>query len=275
MAMDAELAREILLVAQEAAGAARAPALEWFRSPSVSVVDKGGEGRKFDPVTAADRNAEDAIREVIARRRPEDGVIGEEFGEAAGRSGITWVIDPIDGTRSFISGLPLWTVLIGVHDGDRAAVGVIDQPYLDERYWGITAVGLREAGAERRGVCTPLRTRSCGTVGEAALGTTSRDAFAREVDYEVYRQFELSCRLVRKGCDAYLYAMLADGRMDLIMETGLESYDIMALIPVVEGAGGKLTNWKGGNPCWGGSSLAAGDPALHAQVLGALPAWSG
>ena len=275
MAMDAELAREILSVAREAAGAARAPALEWFRAPVVPVDNKGGEGRKFDPVTAADRNTEEAIREVIAQRRPEDGVIGEEFGEAPGRSGITWVIDPIDGTRSYISGLPLWTVLIGVHDGERAAVGVIDQPYLDERYWGITAAELREAGAERRGVCTPLRTRSCGTVGGAAIGTTSRDAFAREIDYETYRQFELSCRLVRKGCDAYLYAMLADGRMDLIMETGLQPYDIMALIPVVEGAGGRLTNWKGGNPCWGGSSLAAGDPTLHAQVLEALPAWTG
>ena len=270
MAMDAELAREILLVADEAAEAARGPALEWFRAPEVSVTDKGGP-RRFDPVTIADRNAEEAIREVIARRRPEDAVIGEEFGEVSGTSGIVWVIDPIDGTRSFLSGLPLWTVLIGVHDGENAVVGVVDQPYLEERYWGITVEGLREAGAVRRGARSPLKTRSCGSVGEAAVGTTSRDSFEREADYLAYREIALACRYTRLGCDAYMYAMLADGRMDLVIEADLQAYDIMALIPVVEGAGGRLTDWSGGDPCWGGQSFAAGDLGLHAQVLKNLP----
>ena len=267
MAMGVELAREILSIAGEAADAARGPTLEWFRSSSVAVDNKGGERGRFDPVTTADRNAEEAIRAVIRKRRPEDGVIGEEFGEAPGTSGITWVIDPIDGTRSFLSGLPLWTVLIGVHDGERASVGVIDQPYLDERYWGITVDGLWEAGTVRRGVCSPLKTRACKSVDDAAVGTTSRDAFASEADYEAYRKIEVSCRYVRKGCDAYLYAMLADGRMDLIVESGLQPYDIMALIPVVQGAGGRLTGWSGGNPRSGGRSLAAGDAQLHGQAV--------
>lgn len=270
MGMDAALARELLAVAGEAADAARQPTLEWFRVSSIEVDDKGGKRAGFDPVTVADRNAEEAIREVIARRRPEDGVIGEEFGETTGSTGITWVVDPIDGTRSYISGLPLWTVLIGVREGARAAVGIIDQPYLEERYWGITVDGVREAGAVRRGTSTMLRTRSCGSVEHAALGTTSRDAFETEADYQAFRKIEVRCRYTRKGCDAYMYAMLADGRMDLVIESGLKSYDIMALIPVVEGAGGKLTHWSGSNPCDGGSSLAAGDPELHARVVDAL-----
>ncbi len=268
--MDSALAHEILQVAEAAADAARGPTLEWFRAPSVAVEHKGGGSARFDPVTLADRNAEEAIREVIARRRPSDGVIGEEFGETDGTSGITWVVDPIDGTRSFISGLPLWTVLIGVHDGTRPAVGVVDQPYLDERYWGIVADGMRRAGAVRRGVRTELRTRGCGSVADAALGTTSRDAFGSEADYRAYRRFETACRYSRKGGDAYMYAMLADGRMDLILETGLQAYDVMALIPVVEGAGGRFTDWSGGDACWGGRALAAGDGSLHAHVLEAL-----
>ena len=270
MGMDAALAREILAVADEAADAARRPTLEWFRASSIQVDDKGGNRAQFDPVTCADRNAEDAIREVIARRRPEDGVIGEEFGVSTGSTGITWVVDPIDGTRSYISGLPLWTVLIGVRDGEHAAVGVIDQPYLEERYWGITVDGMREAGTVRRGAGASLRTRSCGSVANAAVGTTSRDAFEAEADYEAYRRIETRCRYTRKGCDAYMYAMLADGRMDLVIESGLKAYDITALIPVVDGAGGKLTDWSGGNPSQGGSSLAAGDPELHARVVAAL-----
>ena len=266
MGMDAELARELLAVAGEAADAARRPTLAWFRRDSLAAEDKTGPRGEFDPVTIADRESEEAIREVLARRRPEDGVVGEEYGTEAGRSGLTWVIDPIDGTRSFIAGLPLWTVLIGLHDGVRPALGVIDQPWLEERYWGVTVAGWRAAGAVRRGDPSPLRTRPCASVAAAAVATTSRDCFASEADYAAYRRIETACRFTRKGCDAYMYAMLADGRIDLIIESGLQAYDIMALIPVVEGAGGRLTGWAGEDSCWGGSSLAAGDPALQLLV---------
>jgi len=270
MDIDTADSRAILAVAEEAANAARRPALEWFRKSSVRVGNKNDPGSPFDPVTAADRNSEEAIRDVLARRRPNDAVIGEEFGTTAGNSGLTWVVDPIDGTRSFLAGLPLWTILIGVHDGTRSIVGVIDQPYLEERYWGITTDGLIAAGCIRQGERFNLQTRRCARLADAVIGTTAPEAFATEADWQTCRRLARQCRFARYGCDAYMYAMLADGRVDLILETGLQAYDSMALAPVVNGAGGRLTDWSDGDPCWGGSSLAAGDTTLHATVLGRL-----
>ena len=262
-------AQDFLAVAHEAAEAARTATLPYFRAPALAVDDKGGAG--FDPVTEADRAGERAIRGVLSRRCPADGIVGEEYAPREGRSGRTWVVDPIDGTRSFVAGFPLWTVLIALHDGVRPVVGLIDQPYLDERYWGVTATDGHEAGYARRGETGDLRTRRCGALRDAVIATTGRDAFAAPADYEAYRGLEVRCRFSRQGGDAYQYAMMAEGRVDLVVESGLDNYDAMALVPVVVGAGGVVTDWTGADRAGdGGRVLAAGDAALHAKAMDAL-----
>lgn len=262
-------ARELLEVAMEAATAAREATLAHFLSKDVAIDSKLAEG--FDPVTAADHEAEVAIREVLQRRRPDDSIVGEELPPVAGQSGLTWIVDPIDGTRSFIIGVPLWTTLIGVHDGTRPIVGVVAQPYLEEMYWGIVGAEYREAGFTRRSESGTLRTRECTRFSDASIATTHRDAFADDADYCAFREIETKCRQSRHGGDAYHYAMLADGRIDLVIESGLQSYDVAALIPVIEGAGGKVTDWDGNDCSGGGRVLATGNATMHEMATSLLP----
>lgn len=260
-------AEELLAVAHQLADAARAPALAQYRNPELAVDNKQESG--FDPVTVADRGSELAIRERLAALRPMDGIIGEEFVESPGSSGVTWVIDPIDGTRSFIIGMPVWTVIIGAHDGSRPIVGIIDQPYLDERYWGVSSAEGNRAGLAGR-FERPIHTRRCGAISEARISTTHVGAFATPEDYTAYRTVERECRLTRAGGDAYQYALLANGGLDLVIESGLQCYDILGVIPVIEGAGGIVTDWEGGDCAWGGRVLAAGDRDLHRLVRSRL-----
>ena len=228
-------------------------------------VDNKKSGSDYDPVTEADRDAERAMRRAIRRRYPTHGVLGEEFGHEPGE-GLTWVLDPIDGTRGFVMGLLHWGTLVALFDGQRPVVGAIRQPVLDETFAGDGASALYLCGSERR----ELATRPCASLGEALAGTTTPDMFHTPAKQAAFARIRDRVRGMRYGTDCYLYAMLALGQADLVIETSLKPYDVQALIPVVEGAGGVITDWIGGNPAMGGDVLATGDPRLHEQALAAL-----
>lgn len=216
----------------------------------------------FDPVTVADRAAEEAIREHITRHFPDHGIFGEEYGDHSGNADYVWVIDPIDGTRSFIAGLPVWGTLVGLKHQGRPIFGMMAQPFIGERFIGD---GTRSVYDGPGGAAT-LKTRPCASLADATLLTTSPKIFA-DGDVEGYLRVEREARLTRYGCDCYAYAMVAAGHVDVVVESGLKAFDIMPLIPVVEGAGGVVTNWQGGSAVDGGQVVASGDPRLHEAVL--------
>lgn len=256
---------ELSTFALHLADAAAKVTLPHFRSGLV--VDHKAGGRHFyDPVTAADRDAEQAIRGLIKSRYPTHGILGEEHGKEAGGSPLTWVIDPIDGTRSFITGVPLWGTLIALNDGMKPVVGVMDQPYIGERFVG------RPGGSEVRGPRgnMPLKTSGCMTLAHAKLGCTDPAVFSTDGEREVFRELTRSVLLRRFGGDCYFYCLLAAGHIDIVVEAGLEPYDIQALIPIIENAGGMATDWKGGDPQWGGQVLCAATPQLHEAALDIL-----
>ncbi len=261
--LDAAQRAALLGLIGDLADLARAETLQWFRRADLVAADKG-DG-VFDPVTQADRAAEQALRAHLARHRPEDGILGEEFGTEPGASGLTWIIDPIDGTRSFISGSPCWGVLIALADARGPFLGVIDQPYIGERFIG----GLGVAQVIGPQGAAMLKTRSTTDLSQATLFTTfpeigsdaERAAFVRVAD---------QVRLTRYGLDCYAYALLAAGHIDLVIEAGLNPYDIAAPIAVIEAAGGIVTDWQGGRPGQSGQMIAAANPVLHAQALALL-----
>ena len=248
---------EILSVAEAAAEAAGRAILPYFRA-GVEIRDKSGAGEEFDPVTAADVAAEEAIREVIEAARPADAIVGEEFPEKAGESGLTWVLDPIDGTRAFMMGLPLWGTLIALSDASGPIVGIIDQPYLRERFVG-SPLGAWQGE-------TALGTRACADLSEARLSTTGISWFS-EAEQEAFRAVEAEAQLTRFGYDCYAYALVAHGFIDLVIEAGMQPYDIHALVPVVQAAGGVITDWRGGPAHESSQIIAAGDKRLHARAL--------
>lgn len=234
--------------------------LPFFRSDCAA--ENKAEPGGFDPVTEADRAAEAAIRRLIAARWPDHGVLGEEYGEDRPDAEHVWVLDPIDGTRAFIAGLPLWTTLIALRTGGRPTVGVIAQPYLDEVFVG----GPSGARLIRAGTGTPLAVRPCERLTDAVIATTDPDIFTG-AELGAWTQVRATARLARLGCDAYAYAMLAAGRIDLVAETGLKPWDWSALVPVIEAAGGAMVNWRGAAPDDGGQILAVGDARLIDQAL--------
>jgi myo-inositol-1(or 4)-monophosphatase len=252
-----DLADFALGLAQRA-GAAILPHLR----AAIVVDDKGG-ARGYDPVTEADREAERVIRGGILARFPEHGIEGEEHGRVAGRSRYTWVIDPIDGTRSFILGQLHWATLIAVHDGTRPIVGVTHQPYVGESFIAVDGRSEWRRGDERRA----LQVRRCDALADAVVATTDPRHFASERQQRAYAAATAAARLVRFGGDCYCYTQLAMGLVDVVVETGLKPYDVQALIPLIENAGGVITDWSGA-PCdRGGDVLACGDRALHARIL--------
>ena len=238
------------------AAAAAEVSLKHFRQP-IDVDNKLGDDG-FDPVTLADRGAEAAIRKLIESHYPDHRIVGEEYGVKDTNSPFEWVLDPIDGTRAFISGLPTWGTLIGLKYEGQPLIGVIDQPYIGERYIGWTT------GAELNG--KPIKTRSCNSLANATISTTDPDLFDK-AHRKIFDNVLNQSQLVRYGLDCYAYAILASGFMDVVLETGLQPYDMMALIPVVRGAGGYAACWSGGNPEESGKLLAVGDPALAEQIL--------
>jgi myo-inositol-1(or 4)-monophosphatase len=244
-----------------AAGAATLP---HFRVP-IAVEDKGAGG--YDPVTAADRDAEALIRAAIAKAFPDHGIRGEEHGLERGSSRYTWVIDPVDGTRSFITGQLHWGMLVALHDGERVVCGVMHQPYVGETFLA-TAGGparFRHAGGERT-----LATRRCGAIGDAILATTTPDMFGNARTQAGFERVRARVRLTRYGGDCYAYCLLAMGLIDVVVESSLKAWDIQALVPIVEGAGGTVTAWDGGSPDEGGDIVACGDPSLAPHVRALL-----
>jgi myo-inositol-1(or 4)-monophosphatase len=228
-----------------------------------AVENKAGVG--FDPVTVADRDAEAAMRRLIAAHYPGHGVVGEEYGADRPDAETVWVLDPIDGTRAFIAGLPVWGILIGLLREGRPVLGMMAQPVTGERFAGD---GSR-AWYTGPGGPTTLSTRQCPDIGEALLFTTSPKIFEGD-DLAAYGRAEDAVRLARYGIDCYGYAMVAAGNADCVVEAGLKPYDIVALIPVIEGAGGRVTSWDGGSAAGGGRVVASGDRRLHDQLLARL-----
>ncbi len=251
--------QEYLSFAKQAARSAGAAILPHFRS-SLQVTNKLAD-RGFDPVTVADQAAERVIREVIESTYPEHGIFGEEYGLKPG-NGLTWVIDPIDGTRAFMTGMLHWGVLLALFDGQQPVVGVMYQPYTDELFCG----DGDSAWLERSQQSTQLHTSACQRVAEASLSTTGI-SWLSAAEQKQFAQLSRPAKLTKLGGDCYLFGMLAMGHLDLGVEAGLKAYDIQALMPIVRGAGGVITAWDGGNPSLGGSVVAAATPALHEQAL--------
>jgi myo-inositol-1(or 4)-monophosphatase len=244
--------------------------LPHFRA-ALDVADKGG-ATGYDPVTVADRAAETVISDAIGRAYPDHGIRGEEHGWQKGASKYTWVIDPIDGTRSFILGQMHWATLIALHDGNGVVAGVAHQPYVGETFTA-AAGGNAEwrRGSERR----TLRTRRCPTLGDAAVACTDPRMFRTAEERAAFDRVADRARLTRWGGDCYAYCLLAMGLIDIVIEASLHAYDVQALMPIVEAAGGTITTWDGGRCDEGGSVVACGDRALHPRVLELLALRSG
>lgn len=258
---------DLIRVAHLLADAARVATLKHFRL-DIEAENKGLSGMAsgaFDPVTAADRESEAAMRTILAAQRPDDAILGEEYGTTTGTSGLTWVLDPIDGTRGYISGTPTWGVLISVADASGPLYGIIEQPYIRERFEG--GFGLAEVnGPSGR---SALKTRKGRSLKDAVLLSTFPEV-GTAAEYQGFRSVASQVRLVRYGMDCYGYALLAAGQVDLVIEAGLQPYDVQAPIAVIEAAGGIVTDWQGGNADQGGRVLAAANPAIHAEALSLL-----
>ena len=254
--------------AVELARAAGAAILPLFRNEN-GLEDKGAaKGQAFDPVTAADRGAESAIRQAISARFPGHGVVGEEYGEDRPDAEFVWVLDPIDGTRGFIAGVPLWTTLIALRHRGEPVVGLISQPYLDEVFVG-TALGSRLI---HRDGTRQLRVQSCRGLSHAILGSTDPLAYFREDEQRVFQAVRDVAKLTRLGGDAYYFAMAALGTMDMVIEpAACHAWDIEAAIPLIQGAGGFVTNWRGETVgSKGGQVIVAGDEGCLEEALALL-----
>ena len=254
---------DLVATAHALADAARIATLAHFRTADLSADTK--EAARFDPVTVADRESELAMRAVLAARRPQDGILGEEFAATQGTSGLTWVLDPIDGTRGYLSGTPTWGVLISVRDADGVLYGLIDQPYIGERFEGGLGIARMQGPMGAR----VLRTRPPRPLGDAILFSTFPEV-GTDDEGAAFRRVVPQVRLVRYGTDCYAYALLAAGQIDLVIEAGLQAYDVQAPIAVITAAGGIVTGWDGA-PCLnGGRVLAAANAQVHAAAMALL-----
>ena len=234
--------------------------LPFFRT-ALSIKDKGHPG-SFDPVTAADHAAETAMRTLIRRTFPDHGIIGEEYGKERAEAEYVWVLDPIDGTKSFICGMPVWGTLIALLRSGEPVFGMMNQPFTRERFSG------DGGGAHYRGPAgeRDLRVRACADLAAAIMLTTS-PLLMNAGDRESFGRVEQVVRLSRYGGDCYAYCMLAAGHADLVIETELKPYDVLPLVPIITGAGGVITTWDGGPPHAGGRIIAAGDKRVHAAAM--------
>jgi len=249
--------------AQALADAARAAILPHFRRPGLGADNKNSSG--FDPVTVADRAAERAMRDILADLRPDDAILGEEYGPKDGSTGITWVLDPIDGTRGFISGTPTWGVLIAAGGAAGPELGLIDQPYIGERFLGYASRAQVDGPAGLRHITT----RPPRALSEATVFTTFPEVGTAK-DRAGFEAVAGRARLVRYGMDCYAYALVAAGQVDLVIEAGLAPYDIQAPIALITAAGGIVTDWQGGPAHGGGRALAAANADIHAEALAIL-----
>jgi len=239
--------------------------LPFFRT-AIGAVDKS-RGGVFDPVTEADRAAEAVMRRMILDQFPHHGIIGEEFGNQAEDAEYCWVLDPIDGTKSFVSGLPVWGTLIGLCHNGRPTYGMMRQPFTRESFYGdCETAHWRGPDAHGGETTRKLRTRACADLASATLMTTSPLLIPKGLR-KAFTSVEKQVRLSRYGGDCYAYCMLASGHLDLIIETELKPYDVAALIPIVTGAGGIITTWEGAPAQSGGRIIAAGDKRIHEAAM--------
>ncbi len=241
--------------------AARRVISEGFRA-DFTTKNKAGHGR-FDPVTQIDQATEEAMRAVL--RDGPHGIRGEEAADELGQTDHHWLIDPIDGTRAFMTGMPTFMTLLGLVGPDQPMLGFADQPILHERFGGNSQEAWLESGLNR----TNIRTRFQPLLAEAIAATTSPDIFETIAEQEALTRLKASTRLMRYGGDAYSYCMLAMGQLDLVVETGLQPYDILPLKPIIEGAGGVVLNWQGGHE-FTGQVVAAGSMELAREVVNIL-----
>ncbi|GAB4152571.1 MAG: inositol monophosphatase family protein [Sphingomonadales bacterium] len=251
-----------MALAQDLARQAAKVILPHFRSDNeIEINNKAEKHVPFDPVTTADRAAEDIMRSLLIEARPQDGIEGEERLPRPSHSGRRWILDPIDGTRSFIAGVPMWGILIALNDGTRPVLGVAYQPCLDELYTANAQQALLNGA--------PIHSRACQDLGTARLATTDPALF-NTAEARVFEALSQQCQFRRLGLDWYAYALLAAGQIDLVVESGLKPHDVQALIPLVQAAGGRLTNWQGGDAQGGGQVVAAATDALLRQALAVL-----
>ena len=231
-------------------------------------IDNKQAGSGFDPVTEADRAAEAAMRKLISTNFPQHGIVGEEFGNERADAEYVWVLDPIDGTKSFIGGFPVWGTLIALLHNGVPAFGMMHQPYIRERFTGDNgAARYRGPNGERK-----LAVRRCPSLSEATLYTTT-PLLMNDAERKLFGTVERQVRLSRYGGDCYAYCMLAAGHVDLVIESGLKSYDIAALVPIITGAGGIITTWEGRPAQNGGRIVAAGDKRVHNEAMALLATW--
>ena len=251
-----------LRIATEIAGRVRNLSLPAYRATQ-EVSNKSVDQDRFDPVTETDVAVEEACRQIIGKTFPQDAIVGEELDETAGDSNWTWYLDPIDGTRSFVAGLPTWSTLIGVlKDNQEFALGVVDIPALDEHYFASKdSAKLTHAGETK-----DIHVSKCRSLNEAIISTT--DPFILNLpEYDGWRKLRRSARIVRYGLDAYAYARLAAGSLDLVAESGLHPWDMCALVPLVRGAGGVVCDWDGSSPKLGGRLVCAATQPLMDEAI--------
>jgi histidinol phosphatase-like enzyme (inositol monophosphatase family) len=261
--LDTKTQDDLCRVAHLLADAARPETLKFFRQTDLSTDNKDATG--YDPVTVADKAAEKVMRAILARERPNDGIIGEEFGTTAGTSGLTWVLDPIDGTRGYVSGTPTWGILISVADQTGPLFGIIDQPFINERFVG----GFGRAYVNGPLGEKPLSTRKATAINQSRLLSTFPEV-GTPAEARAFRAVANEVQLTRYGMDCYGYALLAAGQVDLVIEAGLQPYDVHAPIAVIKAAGGLVSNWQGGAAHNGGRVIAAANTEIHALALSIL-----
>jgi myo-inositol-1(or 4)-monophosphatase len=252
---------KLVAFANRLADASGAVIRPFFRQ-RIDVVHKPGRAA-FDPVTEADKGAERAIRAIIERERPDDGILGEEYDEKPGRNGLRWVLDPVDGTRGFITGRHEWGSLIALEENEVPVLGILDQPVLGERFIGVNGRSVLVEGEKR----TLLKVRECAEIKDAILCATDPSAYFTPEQQAAFQRVKAAARMTRYCGDCYLFAALALGFIDIIIEAGFNRWDIAALIPLVEGAGGVITSWEGGDCRDGKTILACGDRRIHAEAI--------
>jgi myo-inositol-1(or 4)-monophosphatase len=245
----------------DASGAVIRP---FFRQ-RIAVVHKPGR-HAFDPVTEADKGGERAIRAIIDRERPDDAILGEEYGEKSGTSGWRWVLDPVDGTRAFITGRHEWGSLIALEKDGAPVLGILDQPVLGERFIGVNG----RSHLIQNGARIPLHVRECADLKDAVLCATDPSAYMTQPQQAAFERVKAAARLTRYHGDCYIFALVAMGFIDVIVEGAFKPWDVAALFPLVEGAGGIVTNWKGEPWRDGDALLASGDRRVHEQAIARL-----